>query len=448
MKDLDFDELDRAVNSLMSNVPKSEPQTDGTPEKTLDIPSTADNGDKLSFDKVAEVAKKAADATPQDTTSEKPVDMPTPSLAPRASAEASHASASVQPPSPAPANRRGGRFMDVVHPSADMKKPDAPKPVSRQGVTLEPLNASAQKIADVVLQKKDAKDMSELAQKPMVAPALDTPEEKPAAMPEKDTTTPPAAEEKPNTNNVAAASDWPDPLDMMTPNTSEKKEDEPVEPEPTPEVPQAEAEPDTMPAPLTSPFLPDAKVEKRPLGGAVPEENETPASEEDISRAPMADDTKKSVDDPNKQLPADPTEVEPILPEELSGDMMAVEADTTHAEIKRAHDEGAQQSTPAVSQEAPIATQSFETKEPSTTPAVTAEEKPVSSGPTSIPQQYKEEPNTGDQDNGSIYDTDTYHQPLSHPAQKKSGWMWVVWIVLILLVGAGGGALLFILKLV
>ncbi|HEU4716137.1 MAG TPA: hypothetical protein VFS14_04915, partial [Candidatus Saccharimonadales bacterium] len=201
-------------------------------------------------------------------------------------------------------------------------------------------------------------------------------------------------------------------------------------------------------APLTSPFLPDAKVEKRPLGGLASEESDAPASDDDISRAPMADDTKKSVDDPNKQLPADPTEVEPVLPEELSGDLMAVEADTTHAELKRAHDESAQQSMPAAAKESPVAAQGFETKEPSTSPAASAEEKPVPAGPTSIPQQYKEEPSTGDQDNGSIYDTDTYHQPLSHPAPKKSGWMWVVWIVLILLVGAGGGALLYILKLV
>ncbi|HEU4715315.1 MAG TPA: hypothetical protein VFS14_00610 [Candidatus Saccharimonadales bacterium] len=450
MKDLDFDELDRAVNSLMSNVPKSEPQTDGTPEKTLDIPSTGD--DKLSFDKVTEAAKKAADDTPQDKTPEKSPPAPTPVLAPapRASAEASHASATVQPANSTPAGRRGGRFMDVVHPSADMKKPDAPKPVSRQGVTLEPLN-SAQKITDVVPQKKDAKDakdVSESAAAPVPAPIVDTPEKEKPATPTVlpvEPPKPPAVEEKPG-DTPAASSDWPDPLDMMTPAAPEKKESTAVEPEPTPVMPQPETEPDTMPAPLTSPFLPDAKVEKRPLGGLASEESE--AANDDISRAPMADDTKKSVDDPNKQLPADPTEVEPMLPEELSGDLMAVEADTTHAELKRAHDENAQQSVPAVAEESPATSQSFETKEPSTSPAASAEEKSVPAGPTSIPQQYKEEPSTGDQDNGSIYDTDTYHQPLSHPAPKKSGWMWVIWIVLILLVGAGGGALLYILKLV
>lgn len=410
MKDLDFDELDRAVNSLMTNVPKSEPQADGTPEKTLDIPSTSGDGDELSFDKVTEAAKKVADEAPKTDTTERSVVSPTPE--PRASAVAQHASNSVRPTAPAPANRRGGRFMDVVHPSADMSKPDSPKPISRQGLNLEPLNSSSQKIADVVPQKKDA---AETAPKAATSVEENTPEEKPT-------------------------SDWPDPLDMMT-SEPEKKEETP----PEPEMPQVEAEPETS-APLTSPFLPDAKVEKRPLGGTATEDD-APIEEDAISRAPMADDIKKSVDDPNKQLPANPTEVEQVLPEELSGDLMAVEADTTHAELKRAHDENQAPISP-VTAEKPAAAQDFEPKEPSTKPAAIVEEAPVPAGPTSIPQQYKEEPSTGDQDNGSIYDTDTYHQPLAHPAKKKSGWMWVVWIALILAVGAGGGALLYILKLV
>jgi hypothetical protein len=435
MKDLDFDELDRAVNSLMTNVPKSEPQADGTPEKTLDIPSTSGDGDELSFDKVTEAAKKVTDEAPMTDTTEKSVVSPTPE--PRASAVAQHASNSVRPTAPVPANRRGGRFMDVVHPSADMSKPDSPKPISRQGLNLEPLNSSSQKIADVVPQKKDA---AETAPKAATSVEENTPEEKPTTatpVPQEPAKT--ATPDEPTSENKPT-SDWPDPLDMMT-SEPEKKEETPSEPE----MPQVEAEPETS-APLTSPFLPDAKVEKRPLGGTATEDD-TPIEEDAISRAPMADDIKKSVDDPNKQLPANPTEVEQVLPEELSGDLMAVEADTTHAELKRAHDENQAPSSP-VAAEKPAAAQDFEPKEPSTKPATPVEEASVPAGPTSIPQQYKEEPSTGDQDNGSIYDTDTYHQPLAHPAKKKSGWMWVVWIALILAVGAGGGALLYILKLV
>jgi hypothetical protein len=438
MKDLDFDELDRAVNSLMTNVPKSEPQTDDAPEKTLDIPSTPGSGTDLSFDKVTEAAGKAADA-PEPKGAEKPAETPV-SVPTRASAAAQHASRSMQ--AAAPTSRRAGRFMDVVHPSADMKKPDAPKPVSRQGVSLEPLSSPSQKIADVVPQKKDVK---EIAPKSVVPAVDDKPEEKPTAAPVVlEAPAPPAPEEEPSASK--SMSDWPDPLDMMTAAEPEKKEETEAPEEPKAEEIQPEVEPETAPAPLTSPFLPDAKVEKRPLGGIAPEED-APVEDDMISRAPMADDTKKSVDDPNNQLPANPTAVEQALPEELSGDMMAVEADTTHAELKRTHDEN-QAETPPTPQEKPAVPKDSEPKETEPEPVADIENKPVSAGPTSIPQQYKEEPSTGDQDNGSIYDTDTYHQPLAHPAKKKSDWMWVLWIVLILALGAGGGALLFILKLV
>ena len=142
----------------------------------------------------------------------------------------------------------------------------------------------------------------------------------------------------------------------------------------------------------------------------------------------------KTVDDPNDQLPADPTEIEPTLPEELQGDLMAVEADTTHEQVKQTHEAAAEQK-PLEKSTTPV---------PATgTPSVSESAAP--SGPTSIPQQYHEEASTGDQGNGAIYDTDSYHQPLAHPAKKKSGWMWIIWIVLILLLGAGGGAALYFL---
>jgi cobalamin biosynthesis Mg chelatase CobN len=218
--------------------------------------------------------------------------------------------------------------------------------------------------------------------------------------------------------------------------------DEPKREEP-PETPASEIEvpeESEMPAPLTSPFLPDAKVEKRPLGGNTLEETEDTG---ELSRAPAAieEDVKKTVDDPNNQLPADPSEVNVELPEELHADLMAVEADTTHAEVKRAHEAEPEAIVPQEKEESTTPTEAKPEVKP-------VEESPVAAGPTSIPQQYREEPSTGDHDNGSIYDTDTYHQPLAHPVQKKSGWMWVVGIVGILLLGAAAGATLYFLKLV
>jgi hypothetical protein len=304
--------------------------------------------------------------------------------------------------------------MDVVHPSADMTKPDAPRPVSRQGVTLEPLGTS-QKIADIVPKKRE---VSEKAEEPEKEP--ETPKEPAVA-----TTPEPTAPESEKIEEKVPASDWPDPLDMM----SSKEPEAPKEEAEMPAEPETE---ESMPGPLTSPFLPDTKVEKRPLGGVAPEEEDMAAEEPAHPSVVPIDETPKTVDDPNAQLPANPNDVEVQLPEELSGDLMAVEADTTHDELKQAHESkfgGA--AKPQVA-------------EPDAAPA----EPATPTGPTSIPQQYREEPSTGDKDNGAIYDTDTYHQPLAHPAKKKSGWMWVIWIALILLLGAGGGAALYFLGLV
>ena len=86
------------------------------------------------------------------------------------------------------------------------------------------------------------------------------------------------------------------------------------------------------------------------------------------------------------------------------------------------------------------------------TPAVeapVAEPAPVvPTGPTSIPQQYQEEKSTGDQPSGSIYDTDSYHQPLAHPAKTKSGWLWIIWILLLLIVSGGGAVALYFLGII
>jgi hypothetical protein len=418
MKDLDFDELDRAVSSLMSNVPKTAPQADDDKVKTLDIAPTLDGDDTPSFSKVEEAAAKVA-----DDVSGMPV--PTPPI-PDTKAEVTTPEPVVTVPTPAPAARRGGRFMDVVHPSADMKKPDSPRPVSRSAATIEPLNASAQKIADVVPQKKEAEEKVA----PVTAPVeMPTPEPEktvipePAAVPSEE----PKISEEPSESS-SSTSDWPDPLDVAVPEEAKKEEVT------SPEV-VVEETPDTL-APLTSPFLPDAKVEKRPLGGIAPEEDDLPVEEPSPAPAAETDEVKKTVNDPNDQLPADPTEVEAHLPEELRGDVMAIEADTTHADMKQ------------VAEKMPEIVPSAAKPVAAPTAVKPADEEPATSGPTSIPQQYREEPSTGDADSGSIYDTDSYHQPLAHPAKKKSEWMWVIWIVAVLLLGAAAGAAIFLLKLV
>ena len=295
-----------------------------------------------------------------------------------------------------------------------MKKPETPRP-SRQGITISPRPT---------LDMKDSEPQPELEETVTKEEAPSTPvTPSPAASSE------PAIEEHPN-----AKSEWPDPLDMAGYNHEADTSKSSNEPESKPEkveekIEETASEPvlvESSPdGPLTSPFLPDAKVEKRPLGSL---EASTPAEEPDRT-PPVSSDVQKTQDDPSDQLPALPKDVEPVLPEELHSDLVEVESDTTSSGVPKTEER--EDDTP----KAPMPSSESSKQE----------EKPASTGPTSIPQQYHEEPTSGDEKNGAIYDTDTYHQPLAHPAKKKSGWMVVLWIVVILLVGAGGTAALYLL---
>ena len=398
MKDLDFDELDKAVNSLMAGV-KSDAPAASSDEKTLTI-------------------------TPSSTSSPA---RPSSAPLPRPVSPAAN--------QPTPANRRGGRFMDVVHPSSDMKKPESPRP-SREGVAIEP-----RKEANFAAAASEPVETSALQTESSAETAKETLPVTPTVQPHHET------------------GDWPDPLDMAPvkadePAPSETKLDQEDTPEdamaasPWSEAettakneaekasePEPIAEPEEKPAddaPLTSPFLPGTKVEKRPLGA-----NAT---------AVDAPDDLLAVDE-NAQLPAMPKDVEPVLPAELHGDVMAIEADTTTKQASSEKPALTEDDSPWQKPEANEKTPAS-LKPEGPAPAEVKREEPKITGPTSIAQQYHEEPSTGDQKNGAIYDTDSYHQPLAHPAKKKSGWMWIVWILLIVIVGAAVGAALYFLKLV
>jgi len=384
MKDLDFDELDRAVNTLMNDVSKTDISKD-----------TDDQTNTLSITPTLPEAAPAP-VTPVSPTTANDVHVRT------------------STPSSPPLAARRGRFMDVVHSSSDMKKDKAPsQPISRQGVTLTPSKT--------------------VMPEPSPAPVIPAPEPTPAA--------PSEPIEKPGDSDTHA-SDWPDPLELsgFKPDSNEKLTTQSM-PEPTPLLEEGSETPAVAPTsddiqPLSTPFLTDAKVEKRPLGSptvSAPEEKEE-APEPDHTPVVSTSDTSLTVDDPSDQLvPSIPDEPKKELPPELQGDLVAIESgSSTENNVKSVE----------TTAEKPV-----ETPQPSSHPTALLEAKtddePVFTGPTSIAQQYKEEPNTGDQKNGAIYDTDAYHKPLAHPAKKKSGWLWVVWILLILLVGAGAGAALY-----
>lgn len=409
MKELDFDELDRAVNSLMEGVPKTKPAEDKSEEdtKTLTIKPSLPDGttpDFKALDDQSPASPTVSAAASDGDAVVSPVPLPDPD--PVAKPEVPSSVSSTPRSAPSLATRRGGRFMDVVHPSSDMKTstPAPSRPVSRQGVTVEPVAAQ----------------MSE--QQP-----VDEPVESPGE--------PAVVSGAPASSGQV--SEWPDPLDMANFKQEDKEE----------AAPSAKSD---EPAPLSSPFLSGTKVEKRPLGGPVSSDSQlTPdlgSASEPVSED--AQDDSLSVSDPAAQLPAEPGKLEAPLPEELRSDLMAIESGS-HTTEEPVEPTVATEAQPDESKKS-LAEEDKESAPASVTPAkdTAKNTEPAPTGPTSIAQQYKEEPSSGDQTSGAIYDTDTYHQPLAHPAKKKSGWMWVVWIVLILVIGAGGGAALYFLGII
>lgn len=264
MTDIDFDELDRAVGSAMSDSGAS--KTD-EPERTPMRPG-------------AEVSRPLPQmsAKPRVTSATRP---------------------------------RTGRFMDV-------KVPSKPKPADRPAV-------------------------SEDVQKPMIGTDMPDPID--------------VHEQK-----IATQSTEPD---LAKTNTAE----------PSPEVSSG------------SPFLPDTKVEKRPLGAfSKPSEAaidmKIPSlgaiKPEDLGVSPDAD-----------------------LPEELQRDVLRIESDNTTRE-------------PAVSEVPALV---------SPTPSSSSEPTAVGSTP--------------------VFDTKDYHLPLKHSPKKKSGWLTVLWIVAVAVIGAAAGAFVF-----
>ena len=323
MKDLDFDELDRAVNSLVGG---SEPAPS---EPVLNVPTTAPNSD---------VSIQVPD---------RPV---------------------VQPLA---ARRSSGRFMDVVHPSSDMRS-SAPvasvSPVSRTAPAIQPLVVTPPVVSETTLPVQDAPKM-----------------------------------------------EYPDPIDFQgfTPG---------VTPEPVNELAPAQDDEDSDIAkiadditaslgketttPLESPFIADAKVEKRPLGAfsvGIPA-TVTPLAAEMVATSPDVElpdtEQKGEIDD-------HPIEKDVPLPAELQNDLLSIEANENPA------------------------------PEALFTPPVSSTDVPV--GPTSIPQQYTEKPSTGDQPAATMFAAEAYKKPAGH-AKKKSGWFVVLWIALLVIVGGGIGA--------
>lgn len=277
MKDIDFDELDRAVSTVL------EPVADATPTSTPATPVDEKTQPAGEAEKTSDVASEVA--TPDAVE-------PTPVTA-VVEPEASSATPAARPPL---AIKRRGQFMDVVHPSSDMTgKPEDGTPTSPRKVTVQPLTtieapeAEPETPAPTEEETQVTDQLTDLS-------TIEMPDE---AQPPVET-----VESAPVVQVI------PDPLDVM--QTQEEAKDTL-----STETPEVEDTPVDAPVPTetesgaeevapTTPFLADTKVDKRPLDAFSPDEAEVPA-ETDVE--PTA-------------------EVEPVSAE-LQADVVAVEANPT-----------------------------------------------------------------------------------------------------------------------
>lgn len=386
MKDIDFDELDRAVSSLMGTVPQDENKDDTGDSVTVH--------QKPAFASVEEPATsmqpKSEDNTPP-TTQEESAIVPVTESAPaeEKAPESAVSRASRQVSSP-PSR---GRFMDVVRPSRDMHKPLSP--TSRQGVTLQPSD-SRRSLGQSASEASE--DSSNDVEARLTATQAVVPDEK-------EDTASTAALNRP----VFEAS--PMPL-------------------------QAESEETDDTSPLSSPFLPDAKVEKRPLGRPVEASLTQGQDAEDIVQniteaAPSGEQTIFA--DTDAQRPEQP------VPAELDSTLLRIETSTAAVESSEPVGDGNMTAAPVPTTEASVATPIS-----AATSSLPAQAQRTMAA-TSIPQQYKLEATpTQDAPASAIYDT----QPLAHPAKSRPGWVFILAIIGILVLGALGGAAVYYLGLI
>lgn len=393
-QDIDFDELDKAVNSLMGGIKDKENLHSNKP---LDITTTLGPDEDPAYknlDKTADgIGSEAIDRheqtvsidedtdqtdskTESESTKTLPVENETPAAAPVAAA----------------VQKRGGRFMDVVHPSSDMKtasKSDKPE-VRHKGVTIAAPSESEMAISHT---KND---------------------------------------------NLPSSVD---PVEALVNN--EEPED-------------LVGEEKTGPEPLSSPFLADAKVEKRPLGGETkPDVHEKPEESNEPEESAESIESKlkaiEAVDLPvqNEEIPVDSvdnkdskdseiesmnepaqslTEVTEHVPDEYNDELLAVE--------KNADDPIPEDESSDSNKKSPEDNSKDDLKKDLVDEKSSDDHHKV----ISIPKQYLEKPSSGDNASGSIFDTKHYHKPVAHPAEQKSGWLWVIVIIVLIVVGALLGA--------
>lgn len=361
MTDIDFDELDRAVSSLMDKQREKEApvvanennsevsalvEGKSAPENSIDTsfapPVTPFTPSSVASTPLSSISQSEVKKEPSsDNTIPKEVDSPTnekvanDSIANRAPGVV----ASEVKAAPLVARRSTGRFMDVVRPSSvsTIQKPAAPAP-SRTGTTIQPSPDLVDVISTNNRHSAVRKEMSDMASQ---------------------------------SDNL---SDAPDLKDVHNESTFAEIEDAPAEElSLTDKIAQSlavnnsEAPATPMTTPLESPFIANVEVEKRPLGSVnqamtssemnSDEDASMPADSEDIklehqyntnlSNYSMSENSLGDAPDSPMDLSPEIIAIEEAGVPEDSDDKMSTDIDSSLIESSELSEKEAVDSEPA-----------------------------------------------------------------------------------------------------
>lgn len=360
MSDIDFEELDKAMNSLLSQrseVPKKSNE-DNEHYEAQPEGSDSRNSSDDSSDSQPDVEQ------PKSSSNTEPVD--------RSSG------------SPKVIHRSSGRFMDVVHPSSDMRfvspQPKTSLSKARRTGSIEPLSEDTEPVTkedifeDLVLDGHKVDDPT----KPMDSPFLENIEVDKRPLGLKST-------QEENLSDSGAEAEEQESSEF--------------------DFDQSENASQTNISNENSPF--DAK-----------ETNAEQFSEDSSTTVDTPSSAEQSFDD-------FPKKSETNTPPELSAEVMALES----MDIKGG----------------PVAN-STETKEEKAKPDVMPLREPAKKSPSISPggdiaQNYKSSDVDAPEPSAIFDAVSDDPQPLRHPAKASKGWSAILWIVILLSVGVAGGVL-------
>jgi hypothetical protein len=200
--------------------------------------------------------------------------------------------------------------------------------------------------------------------------------------------------------------------------------------------------------PPESPFITDAKVEKRPLGAfseeKVPEGGNVEPNSSTYAAAVALESSTVEGKDENPSISVDTP-----LPAELQNNLLKIESSDTTTNGMTTPQMPVVESPEINKSEITIADAIESSKTESVTGATASSPVAASANPNvvnSIPQQYPTTDAPAPQNTGPIFDTSVYHNSANiKPVKKSNAWIWILMVVLIL-IGAtiGVGIYLFV----